>query len=444
MELSANKIDARIAAESEVQSTAAELYAPASTRKNFGWILAGNIVAELSLFGVLMGLAKWGSAEIQGRFLLSLGIVTPVAMFSSLGLSPLFVTDSQERFSFYDYFYLRIAFCVLSVIICLSIGSYLVLRGSYDANFLVVLGLVGCFKAVDFVSDICYAVFQKKQQMKYTGISRALKAAGALTATMVILYATGKLAAALLGWLAACSATMFLYDLKIAKRFYPKPVEFSLRRSLAISKQAIPLVAAATFMTLNSNISRYVIAAYCGEAEVGYFGSISYGGVALSMIFVAIGSALLPKMVDYFKTRPLYIWRVAVKVAPVVVGLGLLAFVVSLFVGRFALRVFFSAEHAAYVKVLWILMGGSAVVGMASVMGYAGTACRAFTPAIFAWVIVGCITFLGGIILVPRYGIVGAAVASIISNLAALILMTSLVAIYTWRRYRQIALAGRE
>jgi O-antigen/teichoic acid export membrane protein len=442
MELSANKIDARIAAESEVQSTAAELYAPASTRKNFGWILAGNIVAELSLFGVLMGLAKLGSAEIQGRFLLSLAIATPVAMFSSLGLSALFVTDSQERFSFYDYFYLRIAFCVLSVIICLSIGSYLVLRGSYDANFLVVLGLIGCFKAVDFVSDICYAVFQKKQRMKYTGISRALKAAGALTATMAILYATGKLAAALLGWLAAYSAMMFWYDIKIARRFYPLPVEFSLSRSLTISKQAMPLVAGAFLMTLNGNISRYVIAAYCGEADVGYFGSISYGGVAISMIFVAMGSALLPKMVDYFKTHPLYIWRVAAKAAMVAVGLGLLAFMVSLLAGRFALRVFFSAEHAAHVKVLWILMGGSAIVGLASVMGFAGTACRAFTPSIFTWAIVGCITLLGCIILVPKYGLVGAAIATIMSNIAAFVLTTTIVAIYTWRRHRQIALSG--
>jgi O-antigen/teichoic acid export membrane protein len=197
-------------------------------------------------------------------------------------------------------------------------------------------------------------------------------------------------------------------------------------------------------MTLNSNISRYVIATYCGEADVGYFGSISYGGVALSMVFVAMGSALLPKMVDYFKTHPLYIWRVAAKAALVIVSLSLLGFLVSLFAGRVALRIFFSEEHAAHVKVLWILMGGSAIVGLASVMGFAGTACRAFTPGIFAWAIVGCITFLGGIILVPRYGIVGAAIATIMSNIAALVLATTIVAIYTWRRHRQIVLTGQE
>jgi O-antigen/teichoic acid export membrane protein len=197
-------------------------------------------------------------------------------------------------------------------------------------------------------------------------------------------------------------------------------------------------VVIAALLTLNSNINRYVIAAYCGEAEVGYFGSISYGTVALSMIFAAMSDALLPKMVEYFQTRPLYIWRLAAKAALVIVSLSLLGLLVSLFAGRFVLRVLFSAEHAAYVKVLWILMAGSAVVGVASVLGYAGTACRAFIPGVFAWAIVGCITFLGGIILVPRYGIVGAAIASIISNLAALIIATAIVAVYTLRRYRQL------
>jgi O-antigen/teichoic acid export membrane protein len=205
-----------------------------------------------------------------------------------------------------------------------------------------------------------------------------------------------------------------------------------------MSKQAIPLVIVAGLLTLNGNISRYIIAGYCGEAEVGYFGSISYGVTAMSMIFVAVGTVLLPKMADYFKDNPLYIWRLAAKASLVVVGLGLLAFVVSLLVGRIALRVFFSEGHAAYVKVLWILMGGSAVLGMASVMGFAGTACRAFTPAIFIWIIVCCVTFFGGLFLVPKYGIEGAAFTSIMSNVAALVLMTALVAAYTFRRHKLV------
>ena len=442
MEPSDKKIEAVAAAEG--QSTDTEIYVPESTRKNFSWVLSGNIIVQLSLFGVLMGLAKLGSAELQGRFLLCLGIATPVAVFSSLGLRTLLVTDAEEQFSYYDYLYLRTALSAFGVIVCLLIGSYLVLRGSYDAGFLVALGLIGSYKAVDFVSDICYAVFQKKQQMKYMGISMSMKSAGALAVTITILFATKNLLAALFGWFAVYTVIMFLYDLRKARRFYPKPTEFSFSRSLTISKQAIPLVLVAGLLTLNSNINRYVIAGYCGEAELGYFGSISYGVSAMSLIFVAVGTALLPKMADYFRTNPLYIWRVSAKAMLVVVGLGLLSFVVSLLVGRIALRIFFSEEHAAYVKVLWILMGGSAVLGMASVMGFAGTACRAFTPAIFVWLFVGCVTFFGSVILVPKYGIVGAAVASIMSNVTAFVLMTALVAAYTWRRHIQLQNVSQE
>lgn len=435
-----DKENARITSESDSRSVAADLYPPSSVKRNFSWILAGNIITQISLAGVLVALAKFGSAAMQGRFLLCLGIVNPIAVFLSLGLRALLITDSKEQFSFSDYLYLRIISCLFIVFSCFLIGLYLVLRGSYGGDFLAVLSLVGGFKAAAFISDICYAVFQKKQRMKYIGISRGIKALGAFTITIAILAVTGSLTATMAGWVVVYCAMMLLYDLERARRFYPEKGTFSLARSLAISKQAIPLVAVAAILTLNTNISRYVIAAYCGEAEVGYFGSMHYAVSAISMVFVAIGHALLPKMVEDFKTRPLHIWRLATKATPVIIALGLTGFVVSLFLGRIALTIFFSAEHARYVHVLWILMGGSVLVGMASLMGFAGTACRAFTVQAFAWAVIVCITLIGGIILVPRYGIMGAACVSIISSCLAFISMAVIVAVYTRRRQQQIAL----
>jgi len=442
-EKSAGQVDAKIVADSDGRSIAADLYPASSVRKNFSWILIGNIVTEISLAGVLISLAKFGSAVMQGRFLLCLGIATPTAVFLSLGLRALLITDSKEQFSFYDYFYLRIISCVVIAVACFLIGLYLVFfRHKYGVDFLIVLSLVGGFKAVDFLSDICYAVFQKKQRMKYIGISRGIKALGAFAVTIVILAVTGSLAATMAGWLVVYCTMALLYDLRTAERFYPEKGAFSLSHSLTLGKQAIPLVAVVTLLTLNSNVSRYIIAAYCGEAEIGYFGSMNYGVVAITMVFVAIGHAVLPKMVENFRSQPLGIWRLAAKVAPVIAALGLSGFVVSLFLGRIALRILFSAEHARHVHVLWILMGGSVLVGMASLMGFASTACRAFTATAFAWVVVVCGTIIGGIILVPRYGMTGAACATVISNFVALALASMIVAIYTWRRHQQIALTA--
>ena len=79
-----DKEKARITSESDSRSVAADLYPPSSVKRNFSWILAGNIITQISLAGVLVALAKFGSAAMQGRFLLCLGIVNPIAVFLSL------------------------------------------------------------------------------------------------------------------------------------------------------------------------------------------------------------------------------------------------------------------------------------------------------------------------------------------------------------------------
>jgi len=272
--------------------------------------------------------------------------------------------------------------------------------------------MVGAFKAIEFISDICYAAIQKKQRMEHIGISRAIRALLVFLVTIVLLILTGSLAKIMAGWVLVYCAVAFFYDLPTARRFYPATVDFSLTRTVQICKQAIPLVAVVTLLTINANISRYVIAHYLSEAEVGYFGSMNYGLVAMSMIFIAIGNAILPKMVESFSNKPLYIWQLIAKAAPVIVALSIGAFVASLFLGRTALRIFFTPEHASYVNVLWILMASSVLVGLASLMGFAGTACRAFTASAVVWVAVVCSTLVVGIVLVPRSGIVGAAYAA--------------------------------
>lgn len=124
-------IKAEIESESDGINRAAGLYPPSSVKKNFGWIIAGNIATELSLGGVLVGLAKLGSAQMQGRFLLCLGIVFPIAIFLSLGLRGLLITDSKEEFAFSDYLYVRAVTSIVTFALCISVGVGLVFHGNY-------------------------------------------------------------------------------------------------------------------------------------------------------------------------------------------------------------------------------------------------------------------------------------------------------------------------
>ncbi|MBU1259544.1 MAG: oligosaccharide flippase family protein [Planctomycetes bacterium] len=433
--------EATVEIATEAMDAVLDIYTSSSIRKNFSWLLTGNIVTELSLFAVLIVLAKLGSAQIQGRFLLCLGIVTPVAVFTSLGLRALLITDSFNLYKFYNYLYLRIISCAVSVIVCLLIGFYLMLyESSYDKSFLYAFGFIAGFKAFDFVSDICYAAFQKKENMKYIGISKGVKAIGALIVTVILLWFTHSLTITMFGWLVLYGSMTLLYDLPKTKKYYPLYGHLNFKNIAALAKQSVPLVISTVFITLNVNLPRYIIAAYYGEDYVGYFGSMSYVSVAMAMIFVAIGNALLPRMTDYFDNTPSAIWPLVVKAALVVVVICIPAFFVCLLYGKMILQLLFSPQHAQFVEVLWIFAGASVFVGLSSLMGFVGTACRAFTASAIVGAVVLVVTLIGGLILVPKYSLVGAVWTNAISNIVGFVLMTAVV---TWYIVRKSAVLNK-
>ena len=411
----------------------------ASLRSNFSWILGGNLVSEGVKACVLILLVKFGSAAIQGRFILFLSIVTPVSIFLTLGLRALFLTDAEEKYHFADYLRLRILSCFAIVVVSFLIGLSLTLSGKYNCEFCLGLSLFGLVKAAEFLSDLCYGVFQKKEIMKIIGLSRAFRAAILFPASFLALWLGGGLTGLLVTWVFIYAGIALLYDFPRAKAFYSIEKTFELKNILELVRQAIPLIFTTVFLTLNANVSQYVIAAYCSEKEIGYFGSINYSLVAFSLIFVAMGNALLPRMIQCYQNAPRSIWKLIGKGSVVVLVMAGLGFGTSYFLGEFVLELLFSAEHAKHVNVLWFLTATSAIIGYSSLVGYAATACRAFTPSAFMWGLVVGVTFVSGVFFIPEYGILGAAYANIASYVVSSILMTLIVVIYVAKRTKELA-----
>jgi O-antigen/teichoic acid export membrane protein len=389
-------------------------------------MVVGNLATALTQCGILMVLSKLGSEYIQGRFSLCMSIAAPLSIFLSLNLRVLMVTDVEERFTFEDYLSVRAWSCLLMVPAAVAIGAWLLWRGAYDANFVIVLAAVAGFKALEWISDICYAAFQKRQRMEFTAISQTLRAGLVLVAMLVAMLLTHSLIVATFAWLTVSAAMALGYDLRNARRFYPARGTVRAQRGWQICREAIPLVITIVLLSVNANMSGYVIAAHCSEAEVGYFTAMNYVVQALGLVFVALGTAAMPKMAEYYQTCPAALAPLLVKAGLATTAIAGAAFVASLLFGRWFLRLAYRPQYAEHVEVLWILSGGSILVGLSSLSGYAATACRAFRTGAVTWGVIVLVTLVGGIVLVPRWGIVGAAWANVASNAVAFLLMTAI------------------
>jgi O-antigen/teichoic acid export membrane protein len=88
--------------------------------------------------------------------------------------------------------------------------------------------------------------------------------------------------------------------------------------------------------------------------------------------------------------------------------------------GRFVMTAAFGSEYAASGDVLLWMMVAATVSYVASFLGYAITAARRFAIQAPLFIVVAVVTAIASIVLVPRYGAVGAALAMLISAIAQL------------------------
>src|SRR6185312_11763920 len=82
--------------------TAAQSFRPMSSRANFYWTLAANVISAGCQWGMFSLIAKLGSPAMLGQYALALAITAPIVLLAS---APKFIqiTAHETEFTFGDY-----------------------------------------------------------------------------------------------------------------------------------------------------------------------------------------------------------------------------------------------------------------------------------------------------------------------------------------------------
>lgn len=413
------------AAIAEPAAPAEALAAPTgglSLRKNFSWTFVGNVVYAACQWGILVVLAKLGTPEMVGQFALGLAITAPVMMFSMLQLRGVQATDAKREYQFGDYLALRL----ITTALALAVIAGIVAVSGYKRETALVILIVGAMKGVDALSDVYYGLWQQNERMD--GIAQALMLNGVLStaALTAIMAATHNIVLATLGT-ATGSVGALVFTLAKNRRLAlaagpaarPNWNTWLLWR---LTRLALPLGVVMLLISLNSNIPRYFIQHYLGEAQLGIFAAIGYIMVAGSTVVAALGQSASPRLARHFAEGQSGAFRRLVgRLMAVGAALGAAGLIVALAGGRPLLVLLYRAEYAASVSVFIWLAVGAGVGYVASFLGYALTAARYFAVQAPLFAVVAAATGLAAWILVPRFGLVGAAWSVIIGCLVNLL-----------------------
>jgi O-antigen/teichoic acid export membrane protein len=392
---------------SPVKTSAPTVAAP--LRVAFSWVLAGNVIYYGCQWAMLSVLAKLGSAAVVGQFALGLAVAAPVFMFTNLQLRGVEATDSRSEFAFADYFTLRCLATCLGFAVIVGIVFF----SRYDHHTAVIVLLVAGAKVVEALSDVVLGLMQKNERLDQLAGSLIFKGVASIIVFTAVFWRTRSLVAAVAAMGLTWLVVFLSYDFRIARRTIGPDQhlfrinEQSLHKLVLLS---LPLGVVMSLMSLNTNIPRYLVEHYLGHGQLGIFASLAYVATASSLVINALGQSAAARLSRMFAAQQFDGFAKLIKKFILLGALiGVAGVPAALLFGRMVLTFLYRSEYADSFNVFITIIATTSLFAMAAFLGYGLTAARCFKRQMIGVGAATLATLSLAPILVPRFGLMGAA-----------------------------------
>jgi O-antigen/teichoic acid export membrane protein len=385
-------------------------------KSDFTWVLIGNTVFFACQWGIVLALAKLGTAEQVGEYALGMAVAAPIVMFANLQLRSLIASDVRDQFKFSDYLGFRTASLVLALVAIAGVTAAMApgwRRGG-------IILLVGVVQISDYVSDFYYAWMQKYERMDRLAISLLVKGPVSLGALIVAMYWTHSVLWAVTGLLAGRLVIFLVWDsrLGLAGIKIPKGGSPNWPVMPALLRTALPLGIISMLASLNANIPRYFLESSTGAVGLGIFSAIASLLSAGNLVVSALGQAIFLPVAKACAEADRPGFRSSVLLACASGGaLGLCGVLIAVFFGREILTILFRPEYAEHPDVFVVLMIAGMITFIGSSAGWVMTAARSLKEQIPLLVVTGLAAAAVSYVLIPRIGLMGAAYAMVAASL---------------------------
>jgi O-antigen/teichoic acid export membrane protein len=379
-------------------------------------MMAGNALYFACQWGVLVATVKCGTPEMVGQLSLGFAICAPIFLFFQLRLRAASATDAGYEYETPEYVTLRL----LCTILAIASVTFVCLHGHFALQTTAAISAVSVAKAIESGSDLFYGFLQNADRVRPIAVSMIARGIFGLAGFLRVLQTTHNLLWALIALCAAWAMVLLTFDLPVAAALVRQTegrgilIRWKWRSLGKLAWLSFPLGVSAMLMSLAINIPRYFIEHFAGSVEVGLFSALAYLTIASGMIVNSLAEVTVPRFAKLFTTarfqeaRRLLLLSLA---ATVVVGAASIA-IAAAFSAPLVTLVY-RAQYAKSGSLLIWLMVAAAFANIASIFNYVLLAARRFQLHLACLIALTIGTTGASFVMIPRWGALGAAFASI-------------------------------
>ena len=393
-------------------------------KRNFSWLIAGEIMIRLMMLVLTILLAKEYGPENFGIYALALNTGNLAEILFNMGLPTVFmqkVAGEKNEQVIEDelavFLPLRICLSILSF--AAFIGFISLLHKPLD-TYLSLL-IAGLYFSLFSIDTFLWSCFDSRQKMHYTALAKLI--------TYIFIFGFGfyfmiehqPIHIIISVYLLGTIASLVFTTIVIHKKFTKIRFTFSKTRWLDIVSQGWPVAMSGAFVFVYNYLDTILISISKGEEAVGLYG-ISYKIIGTIFILsTLINQAYLPSLItadknDKEKLSTLFnrsldsalFWSIPISIGGFIISRRLIDFV-------------FGPAYAAGIPAFRILIWNCLIFFISSAMTNLLFAVKRQKTVMKIFFIGAFVNTVANIFIIPKFGIEGAAFTTLLAEIAVLI-----------------------
>ena len=320
-------------------------------KKNLSWTAAGMVLYNLAIWLLSALTLRMLGATMSGYYAVAASIGNTLYAVALWGMRSFIVSDQRKEFSLEEYLGARLA--------AISIGAavlvIILLASHYDSMQIVILILYSGFKFTEALIEVLDCFMQQRKQMEINARSMILRSVLFMAGFYAILAATHSLAAGLAGILLCSLAVFFLYNLRSVRAAASLGTPAFSGRTALIIRDCLPIMLFEMLAAAVVAIPRLRFQAIGSLDALGIYTSIYTMVVFMQLAINIFIYTFAPYMAEAWqKPGHAGFRKYLLMLFGGSAGLGLLAELMVLLLGRPVIGLLFGQQAAPYYSYLYI------------------------------------------------------------------------------------------
>ena len=395
--------------------------------KNAGWIIGGRLVNKLLAFLVGILTARYLGPSNYGLINYAAAYISFFASICTLGINSIIVKNfvdhpDEEGKTIGTTLLLRAVSSLLSALMIVGIVGIV----DRDEPLTVVVVALCSVGLIFQIFDTLNYWFQARLQSKYSALA-SLASYAAVSVYKIVLLVLGKS----VEWFALASALDYTVLAVVLAAAYFKNGGQRFTASWAKAKELLSsstsFIISGLMISIYACTDKLMLKQMLGEASVGYYSLASAISVSWAFVLSAIIDSLYPEIVQSFNTNRIYYERKNRQLYAIVFYTSLFMSAAICLLARPFIEILYGASYLPAVQPLRIVVWYTA-------FSYLGVARNAWMVCEnrqkylkYLYMGAAAINVVLNLLFIPPWGASGAAAASLITQIATIVLMPAVI-----------------